>query len=241
MRRQPSISPILAVLALLSCSATARAGDLVVGNLDQPVADSIQILPYFSQFSVVPGETVAQQFQTGPTQTTSLDMIFVSLGNLDPGTDGTFRLRPTWWRTTATFPRARSLTTFTYDPGAIPTSGFNEVRFDPTSSVTLNAGTKYWFVIAGTYTNPTAFDDWGSASIQYTFSTDHSGPGNLGFFNDSNDGGSTWNLDPNAGQGVNEPFLIQVNVPEPASWVLGSIGFSCMLVISRRMRFRRAN
>ena len=42
MRRQPSISPILVVLAVLSCSAPVRAGDLVVGNLDQPVADSIQ-------------------------------------------------------------------------------------------------------------------------------------------------------------------------------------------------------
>ena len=36
---------------------------------------------------------------------------------------------------------------------------------------------------------------------------------------------------------MNEPFLIQVNVPEPASWVLGSIGLSCILVMSRRMRF----
>jgi hypothetical protein len=239
MAHRSRVRVIFAVISLLSWSATARAGDLVVGNLDQPPADSIQILPYFPSLGgVFPGETAAQQFETGPSQTTSLDQIFVSLGNLDTGTNGSFTITAELVADNGNLPTGSVLTTFTYNAYSIPTSGFSAVEFDPTSSVTLQAGTKYWFLIGGTYSN-SADSDWGSVSIQYTYSTASYGPGSLGYYNDSYDAGSTWNLDPTQGQGVNEPFLMQVNVPEPSAWVLGSIGLSCALAISRRFRTRR--
>ena len=238
MRQHPRLSTILAVLTLLSCSATVRAGNLVVGNLDQPVAGSISIQPFFASLGGFPGETAAQQFETGPTQTTSLDMIFLSLGNLDRGTNGSFTLTANLVADNGNLPTGSVLTTFTYDLSSIPTAGFAVVRFDPTSSVTLQASTKYWLVLGGSYSN-SLDSDWGSASLQYTFSTSSQGPGSLGFFNESYDGGATWNLDPSQGQGVNEPFLIQVNVPEPSSWVLASIGLSGTLLVSRRLRARR--
>jgi hypothetical protein len=234
----------LAMTSLLSWSATARAGDLVVGNLDQPVADSIQILPYFSSLGgAFPGEKAAQQFETGPSQTTSLDHIFVSLGNLDLGTNGSFAITAELVADNSNLPTGSVLTTFTYNAATIPTSGFSVVTFDPTSAVTLQAATKYWFVIGGAYSN-SADADLGSVSLQYTFSTTSHGPGGFGFYNDSNDGGSTWNLDPSNGQGVNEPFLMQVNsasVPEPGSWVLGGIGLSCTLLFARVFGSRRVN
>jgi hypothetical protein len=230
MRQRSAISSGLAILAILSASATVHAGNLVVSNLDQGAQDSVQVLPYFSQFSVVPGETVAQQFQTGPTQTTTLDGVFVSLGYLDPGTNGTFDITARLVADQNNLPTGSVLTTFTHT--GVLTSGFGVVRFDPTSAVTLQPGTKYWVILGGTYTNPTAFDDWGSVSIQYTYSTGHTGPGEFGFYNDSYNGGSSWNLNPTLGEGLNEPFLMSINVPEPSSLVLGTIGLSCILLVS---------
>lgn len=239
MRQRSSHSSAFALLVLLAWSTTARAGDLVVSSLDQPAQDFVQILPFFSQFSLVPGETVAQQFETGPGQTTSLDMILVSLGHLDPGTNGSFAITAALLADNGDLPTGSQLTTFTYDHSSVSTSDFGVVRFDPTSSVTLQAGTKYWFILGGTYTNPTASDDWGSVSIQYTLSTNHSGPGNFGFFNDSNDGGLTWNLNPSQGQGANEPFLMSINVPEPSSIVLSGFGLCCVAIVSRLSRSSR--
>ena len=70
----------------------------------------------------------------------------------------------------------------------------------------------------------------------FTDSTTTIGPGSLPQFNNSFDGGMTWN-GPFSGQ----PYLIQVNgiVPEPASWVLGSMGFAAVLGLARWSCLRR--
>ena len=64
---------------------------------------------------------------------------------------------------------------------------------------------------------------------QYTLSSTTYGPGALPGTNQSSDG-TTW--DPASFQ-PNEPFLIQVGVPEPSSWVLGGIAILTVFTASR--------
>jgi hypothetical protein len=226
---------VLSMIALLSLliSPLARAGDLVVGNLNQPALSFDTLIPYDPAISQ-PGFEAAQQFTTGSTGT-SLDRIFASIGDYNPGTD--FHLTATLFADNNGLPTGAQLTTFTFNVSAIPTSGFASVEFDPTPSVNLAANTPYWFVLNGSSSDGSGGTDW-----QFTASTTTYGPGTLPFFSNSNDGGATWNGPfPTAGF-PNEPYLIQVNgslVPEPSSWILGGIGFSSLWLVGRRARKHR--
>ncbi len=224
MRSRSCVLTIVALCAI-AASHAARAGTLVVTNLDQPVAFADQIVPNdpaIGQFGFEP----AQQFNTGPTAT-SLDRIFVNIGDYTAGT-GSFQLAATLQADSSGIPGA-VLDTFTFSVASIPTSGFTNVEFDPVSPFTLAANTNYWFVLAGS-----SSDGTGSVSWNWTFSTTTQGPGSLGLFTNSYDGGATWN-----GPYSGSPYLIQVNsVPEPAGWVLGGTGFAAILGLARWSRQR---
>jgi hypothetical protein len=226
---------IFALSALLSSPLAAQAGDLVVGNLDQGNTPSNYdtINPFIA--GVHPGYTAAQEFTTGATGT-SLDKVFASLGNYDPG-DGTFALTASLVLDNRTTPTGAVQTTFSFNVASIPGSGLAVVEFDPTSSVSLTANTGYWFVLTANSDDGSGSTDW-----QWTTSTDHSGPGTLPRFanNFAGTDPNQWNVFPD------EPFMIQVNstvgpvVPEPTSWVLGGIGLAGMLMVTRLTRSRRA-
>ncbi len=142
-----SRSCVLTIVALCTGAASraARAGTLVVTNLNEKVAFADPIVPNdpaIGQFGFEPG----QQFNTGPTAT-SLDRIFVNIGDYTAGTGG-FQLAATLQADSGGVPGA-VLDTFTFNVATIPTSGFANVEFNPVSPFTLAANTNYWFVLAG--------------------------------------------------------------------------------------------
>ncbi|MFI5458258.1 MAG: choice-of-anchor R domain-containing protein [Isosphaerales bacterium] len=229
-----SRSCVVTMVALwgVVASQSARAGNLVVSNLGQSPSGADFIMPYdpsIGQF----GFTAAQEFNTG-SPATSLDRIFANIGNYDSGTNGDFQLTATLLADSAGTPSGSPLVSFTFNVGSIPTSGFANVEFDPVGTFNLAASTNYWFVLSGS--SPS--DGSGGVNWNYTDSTITSGPGSLPQFNNSYDGGATWN-----GPFSGGPYLVQVNgvlsVPEPAGWVLGSIGFAAVLGLARWSRSRR--
>jgi hypothetical protein len=172
---------------------------------------------------------IAQQFTTssGPVQLVS---VIASLGQLDPGSGG-FSLVAQLVADNNNTPTGSVLTTFTYDPTKIPTSGYANVEFDPTSSVNLQSNTSYWFELQGRSSDGSGLVYW-----QYTLSVDHYGPGSLPngamFFTDPP--GQSWQVF------ANEPSLIQVNVvPEPSSVVLGCIALGLVMAVSPWTKNRR--
>ena len=242
-----AFSLLLAMLGIMACSA-ARAEDVLVGNLDQGVPPSMGGPFYDVIQSTVPGDpmsgfTAAQEFTPGLAGET-LTRIFASLGGYDAG-DGTFTLTAQLFANdlTSNLPTGTVLTSFTFNPASIPPppSGadlptFANVELDPTSTVTLDATKAYWVVLSGN-----SDDGSGSAYWQYAGSGTHYGPGDLPQF--ANYSGGQWNGPFPADGFPNQPYMLQVNgvaaVPEPASWVLGGVGFATILLTSRWARSRR--
>lgn len=220
----------LLLAGVLATSTAARAGEILVGNLDQPANGPLLYVDSTNY--------LAQEFTTG-SEPVLLESIVASLGNLDRGS-GDFSLIALLYADNGsgsppdlpdpTSPPA-PLATFTYSLGAIPASGFANVQFDPTSATALASGTSYWFVLAATSSDGTGSVDW-----QTTLSTSHSGPGSLPnaglYFNDPSLGG--WSIAPN------EPQLLQVNVvPEPSSVALGAIAMGLVVAGASWRRSRR--
>jgi hypothetical protein len=236
------VSAIACSLGLLFSTARVHAGPIIVGNLDRPpdTTDSpLLIVPYIASFGA-PGLTAAQQFTTG-SSAVELDRVIASLGNLDTGTNGSFTLTASLYSDNSNAIPGTLLATFTYNQSTIPTSGFANVEFD-TSPINLAASTNYWFVLQGNYSSPKTTDDFGSATWQYTLASgsDVYGPGLLPKTNQTFN--NTWSLVDNI-PSPDEPFLIQVGgpaaVPEPSTWVLGSLGLGLVLTASRWARVRR--
>jgi hypothetical protein len=235
MRKTLRLIPMLALLGAFATPSVSRAGGIVVGNLDQsPTAiSSFQILANIPSQGL-PGVTAAQQFTTGPNST-SVDKVFASLGDFDAGSNGSFSLTAQLFADAPSHQIPGSLlATFTYNIGSIPTSGFANVEFD-TSPIALAAATNYWFVLGAAYTDPQPGNDFGGVTWLYTFQTTTYGPGALPGTNQSSDG-TSWVP---GGFQPNEPFLTQIGVPEPSSWVLGSIGSLTVITASRWARPRR--
>jgi hypothetical protein len=247
MKWKDHVLPFLAMLGIMACSA-ARAEDVLVGNLDQGVPPLAGGPFYDVILSPVAGDplsgfTAAQEFTPGLAGET-LTRVFVSLGGYDVG-DGTFTLSAQLFANdpSTNLPTGALLTTFTFNPATIPPPPpgadlptFANVELDPTSTVSLDPTKGYWVVLSGS-----SDDGSGSTYWQWTTSNVHSGPGDLPHF--ANYSGGQWN-GPFPAPGLpNEPYMIQVNglaaVPEPTSWVLGSVGFATMLVASRWSRSRR--
>ena len=90
----------------------------------------------------------------------------------------------------------------------------------------LSAGTTYWVVLGV----PGA----GSFGWTYAEGNNQTGPGALGNFNYSTDGGANW-----ANFGADNPYLMRVNVsavPEPATAATLFVGMALLLALRRRPR-----
>lgn len=120
------------------------------------------------------------------------------------------------------------LTSFSF--GSTPSGAPTSISLLPTSDVSLAAGTTYWLVLGERHGSlDTEYLGWsyaeGNASI---------GPGTLGAFGYSHDGGMSWSAStfdtPN-------PFRLAVNVaspvPEPSSMVLMALGLWALLAMRR--------
>ena len=116
---------------------------------------------------------------------------------------------------------------------SIPCSGFANVEFDPTKTDTLSSSLFYYFVL-GQPGGPSL----GSFYWNYTLSTTVDGTGTLpGTASTLGSESGPWTQVPGA------PSLIQINgaaVPEPSSWILGSMGFLAVVLAGRSLKRRRA-
>ena len=157
------------------------------------------------------------------------------LGNLLTGNNNDFTVTAQLFAVTGatlTPDQGTLLTSLTLN-GTIPSTGFANVEFDPTSSVSLTASNFYWFVLSGS-----SSDGSGSVQWQYRDDTQSYGPGALDGIANETGGAWTYLTGPNA-----TPFLIQVNavggaVPEPSSLVMGCMGFAAALFARRRIKSR---
>jgi hypothetical protein len=226
MKTLPRLLTSLALAGALACSTGARAGGILVGNLDQPPVTDPAALVFVNSTNFI-----AQQFTTAsePVQLTS---ILASLGEMDTGTGG-FSLLAELVADNHNAPTGSVLATFTYDPSTIPTTGqgYANVLFTPTSTVNLDANTPYWFVLEGQSSDGSGLVYW-----QYTLSTTTYGPGSLPkaaiLFTEPP--GNDWQVF--SGQ----PSLIQVNiVPEPHSIMLGGAAAGLLAAVAVRARARR--
>ena len=118
---------------------------------------------------------------------------------------------------------AAALATFT-----IPAlgTGATQIELLPAAPQLLAASSTYWIVLGV----PGA----GSFGWTYAEGNTQAGPGTLGSFNYSTDGGANW-----ANFGADNPYLVRVNVsavPEPATAATLFFGMALLLALRRRPR-----
>ncbi len=224
MKWRCRLLPLIAVMGFWASPFTARAGEVLVSNLDQ-------VPSAFSPSIIDTADFWAQQFTSGVPS--DLVSIKANLGELHSGNNGDFALTARLFEvgSASSTPDLGSLVATFSQVGLIPTGAgnFANVEFDPTGTVSLDQNKFYWFVLSGS-----SSDGTGAVSWQFTDSTIHSGPGtlpNYAFFS----AGGTWTASPGS------PFLIGVqgSVPEPSSLILGCVGFSAVVfAVRRRMRVR---
>jgi hypothetical protein len=218
MRWSYRFLPIVAVVGFWAFPFTARAGQVLVSNLDQPVSA-------VSPSTIDTADFWAQQFTSGISAT--LTSVKASLGEFDSGTNHDFMLTAQLFQvgsSSNTPDQGALVANFTQvDPIPTGTGNFANVEFDPTSSVSLDPSKFYWFVLSGS-----SSDGSGATSWAFTDSTTTHGPGSLpnyGFFD------GMWS------EFSGSPFLVEVQgqaVPEPGSLVLGFIGLSAVVWAARR-------
>lgn len=193
--RLSSVIALGAVASFLSLP-TAR-GDILVSNLDQPYRGSTPVaeLEYWG----------AQSFTTSDFAVELLSITaMVGNGANAPAVVAELRRSTGVYYEIDTSP-AGLVGTFT----APDMSGVSSARtFTPTSVMSLDANTNYWFILGSS--NEGTFD-WDYADTGL-----FSGPGSFGNFADSDDGGATWVL-----RGNDFPYFLEVNastaIPEPSA------------------------
>jgi hypothetical protein len=223
---------VIVLLVLGSCPLSARASQVIVGNL------SATPDPVASPSVIDPGDFWAQEFTSGVPAT--LQSIEASLGNFSAGNNGDFVLTAQLFQVStlmSTPDQGTQIATLTQN-GAIPTTGngYANVEFDASPSVALSPNLFYWLVFTASSSDNTGQVDW-----QFTDSTSVIGPGSL-----SNAAVMSPGIPPPWTVFQGAPFLMQVNgtiavVPEPSSLMLGCAGFSAVLLAAFRSRARGAS
>jgi hypothetical protein len=220
---------LIVVLGLGLCPLSARASQVIVGNLSatpDPVASPSVIDPF---------DFWAQEFTSGVAAT--LQSVDASLGNFSAGNNGDLVLTAQLYQVSSPMntPDQGTLIATLTQNGVIPTSGYANVEFDASPSVALSPNLSYWFVLSATSSDHSGQVDW-----QFTDTTSVTGPGSLTNAAVMSPGIlPPWTVFPGA------PFLMQVNgsfaaaVPEPSSLMLGCAGFSAVLLAAFRSRSRR--
>ena len=164
------VGTLIVLVVLGSCTLSARASQVIVGNLSatpDPVASPSVIDPF---------DFWAQEFTSGVAAT--LQNIDASLGNFSAGNNGDFVLTAPLFQVpgpTNTPDQGTLIATLTQN-GVIPTSGYANVEFDASSSVALSPNLSYWFVLSATSSDKSGQVDW-----QFTDgdTTSVIGPGSL--------------------------------------------------------------
>ena len=164
---------MIAIAGLSAFPLDARAGQVIVSSLGDPIGA-------FSPSQVDTADFFAQEFTTGGSFT--LQSIVAQLGDLNSGNNGDFTVTAQVVSVTSegNSPGQGTLLATLTQNGAIPTSGFSNVEFDATSTVSLSPTNFYWFVLSAS-----SSDGSGSVQWQFTDSFATTGPGtlpNIAFF-----------------------------------------------------------
>jgi hypothetical protein len=204
------------VTAALALAAAGAQADVLVSNLAQPERSFSELTSLF---------WAAQSFTT--------DGSVHSLSSIDAML-GTSALRGDDTEVVAELHASGPgiigslLTSFSF--GSMPSGAPTPISLLPTSGVTLSAGTTYWLVLGERHGSlDTEYLGW-----SYADGNASTGPGSLGAFGYSTDGGTSWSAStfdtPN-------PFRLAVNVaspvPEPSSVALMALGLMALLAMRR--------
>ena len=203
----------LVCAAAIAASASAVRADVLVENLLQPQRDTTVIDTAL---------WAAQSFVTA-ADAVRLQSIELWLGQRMGDPIITAELRAD----SAGGPAA-ALATF-----GLPVLGVGATQIELLLSVPqleLVAGTMYWIVLG------VDLGGGGVGSFGWTYAdgNNQSGPGSLGNYNYSTDGGTNW-----ASFGADNPYLVRVNVtavPEPASALTLLAGMALLVALRRRQR-----
>jgi PEP-CTERM motif len=154
----------------------------------------------------------------------------INLGDLNTGNIGDFAVTAQLVSVTSetTTPDMGTVVASFTQNGVIPTTGFSNVEFDPTSTFRFSASNFYWFVLSGS-----SSDQSGSVQWQFADTFNSAGPGSLPNIANIFIGSGGWTF-------LNEPpFLIQVDattaVPEPGSLALGCMGMVAVVFARRQV------
>ena len=198
---------VTAVTVLVPISA-ARA-DILVENLLEPQRGTTIVTTDF---------WAAQSFVTaGDAVTLQSVELWLGLRDGDPGVTAELR-------TDSASGPAGSLASF-----GLPSlsTGATQIELLPSvPQVALAANTTYWIVLGAT----------GAGSFGWTYAqgNNQTGPGALGYYGYSGDGGANW-----GSFGTDDPYLVRVNVaavPEPAGVVMLLAGLTLIAALRRRHR-----
>ena len=202
---------LVTVVALLVPISAARA-DILVDNLLEPQRGTTIVTTDF---------WAAQSFVTAGAAVT-LQSIELWLGLRDGDPTITAELRADG----ASGPAA-ALASF-----GLPalSTGATQIELLPSvPQVALAANTTYWIVLAAT-------GGTGSFGWTYAQGNNQTGPGALGYYGYSGDGGANW-----GSFGTDDPYLVRVNVaavPEPGSAMLYLGGLLGVMWLSLRRGLR---
>jgi hypothetical protein len=221
---------MIAVWGIAASPVGAHAGQVVVGNLNQPPGQ-------LSPSQIDPEDFWAEEFTTGGGSYT-LTHILASLGGFDRGNNGDFTLTAQLFAVTSQSetPDQGTLVATLTQNGSVPTNGFANVEFDSPSGVTLSPSLSYWFVLSGS-----SSDGTGAAQWQFTDNPappNSYGPGSLPNFARITVSSGPWTAFPDF------PFLVEVDaagtaVPEPSSAVLGGFGLAFVFALRGLVKLRR--
>ena len=208
--------PRICAAAVMALAATTAQADMLVSNLAQPERAFSELTSLFwaAQSFVTDGSnhtllSIDAMLGTGARRGDDTEFV-AELHAAGPGIIGS------------------RLTSFSF--GSTPSGAPTDISLLPTSGVTLAAGTTYWLVMGE---RPGSLD---SEYLGWSYADGNAstGPGSLGAFGYSTDGGMSWSAStfdtPN-------PFRLAVNVapvtavPEPSSTVLMALGLVALLAM----------